>query len=361
MPYRRKDSPVWWVSYTDPSGQRVRRSTETTDRKEAVALEAKWNLEAHQVRQWGVKQSRTFDELMLVYLRGASDKRSAYDDRGRARRLKEWFTGRNMHEQTGVDVRHYIEKRKQDGVSNSTINRELALLSAAINYANREWEWGLPNVAQGRQLKEPQGRLRYLSRSEAQALIRAASESDKRAAHLADFIRLALNTGCRYGELMGLEWRRVDFGAGLILLEPEHTKTGRRRSVPLNQEARAALLSRARFRAEHCPDSPWVFCDKQGKHIQHIRRGFTTACKQAGIEDFHIHDLRHTCAAWLVSAKVPLSEVRDLLGHHSVTMTERYAHLSPENVRAAVAVLDGSVSQFGHANDEALNSKQVSL
>jgi integrase len=73
------------------------------------------------------------------------------------------------------------------------------------------------------------------------------------------------------------------------------------------------------------------------------------ACSTAGIEDFHIHDLRHTCAAWLVTAGVPLPEVRDLLGHGSITMTERYAHLAPENVREAVRRLE-NWSRSGHAD-----------
>ena len=70
------------------------------------------------------------------------------------------------------------------------------------------------------------------------------------------------------------------------------------------------------------------------------RKGFLAACKAARIEDFRFHDLRHTCAARLVSSGVALSEVRDLLGHSTVAMTERYAHLAPERIRAAVAVLD---------------------
>lgn len=73
------------------------------------------------------------------------------------------------------------------------------------------------------------------------------------------------------------------------------------------------------------------------------------ACACAGIADFRIHDLRRTCAAWLVSAGFALAEVRDLLGRASVTMTARYAHLAPENVRAAVAVLDQVQSQAGHS------------
>jgi len=141
----------------------------------------------------------------------------------------------------------------------------------------------------------------------------------------------------------------VDFQGSLIHLEARHTKAGKRRLVPLNGAAREALNFRARFRAEHCPGSPWVFCLADGMRIQSIKRSFTSACRKARLEDFLIHDLRHTCAAWLVSAGVPRTEVRDLLGHSTVKMTERYAHLAPENIRAAVAVLDTRWSRSGHA------------
>ncbi len=238
-------------------------------------------------------------------------------------------------------------------MSNATINRELEVLSSAINYANREWEWQLPNPVQGRKLKESEGRVRWITRAEAVALIGAA-ETEPKAPHLADFIRLALNTGCRSGELLGLEWSRVDLKEALFYLEGRHTKSGKRRSIPLNREAREALLNRARFRARHCPDSPRVFCSEKGARITTVHRSFTTARRRAGIEDFRIHDMRHTCAAWLVSAGVPLPEVRDLLGHSMVKTTERYAHLAPDNVRAAVAILDGEpLSRFGHAENRA--------
>jgi integrase len=160
---------------------------------------------------------------------------------------------------------------------------------------------------------------------------------------------LALNTGCRAGELLGLEWRRVDLKAGRFYLEGEHTKAGKRRSIPLNRQAREAMINRLKFRAQLCPGSRWVFCTDKGDQIKSVRRSFATACKRANIEDFHIHDMRHTCAAWLVSLGVSLPEVRELLRHSTVKMTERYAHLAPEKVRAAVARLDGSVSRSGHA------------
>ena len=80
--------------------------------------------------------------------------------------------------------------------------------------------------------------------------------------------------------------------------------------------------------------------------------------RRAEITDFHPHDLRHTCAAWLVTAGVPLPEVRDLLGHSTIQMTERYAHLAPENVRAAVNVLDDSASRFGHVDKRESNLRR---
>jgi integrase len=186
-----------------------------------------------------------------------------------------------------------------------------------------------------------------MTREESVRLLDEASR-EPQAPHLTDFIRLALNTGCRKGELLGLEWKRVDLQAGLILLEADHTKTLKRRSVPINADAREAILSRSRFRARHCPLSPWVFCHEDGSRVLDLKRSFTTARKRAGIEDFRVHDLRHTCAAWLVSAGVPLTAVRDLLGHTTVKMTERYAHLAPENVRAAVAMIESDESRLSH-------------
>ena len=354
MPYKRKDSPIWWVSFIGPSGQRVRRSTETTNRKEADALEAKWKLEAYRVKQWDEEPTRTFEELAVPYLKESVHRhlRSAEKYRQYMKQLRKSFAGTVMNTLRPADVRAHVARRREEGMSNATINRELEVLSCAINYANREWEWELPNPVRGRKLKEPEGRMRWITRAEAVALI-AAAESEPRAPHLADFIRLALNTGCRSGELLGLEWRRVDLNEALVHLEGRHTKSGKRRSIPLNRAASVALVNRAGFRAHYCPASPWVFCNEQGERIANVQTSFTTARKRAGIEDFRIHDMRHTCAAWLVSSGVPLPEVRDLLGHSMVKTTERYAHLAPDNVRAAVAVLDGDgKSRFGYAGND---------
>jgi len=262
-------------------------------------------------------------------------KRSYRDDLGRARTLARYFAGRDMWTLRAADVYGYIEQRRVAGVSNGTINRELMLLSAAIGHVRLTQEIELPNPVRGRMLPESQGRVRWLTQDEAQRLIASADPC------LADFIRLALHTGCRAGELINLQWSRVDFDRAAMLLEPQHTKTARRRSVPLNLQAVTALQSRLAWRDRYCPETNYVFLNDRCSPRRTFQKGFQEACRAAGIDNFRIHDLRHTCAAWLVNTGVPLIVVRDLLGHASVQTTEIYAHLSPENVRQALTLIEG--------------------
>ncbi len=356
MPYRRKNSPYWWVKYTDASGKPTYRSTGTSDRKEADALEAKWRLETYRLKQWGIQPEHTFDELMVRYIESTRDEMRSPERVGYAvKRLQPIFTGKIMERLRRSDISVYIEKRKADKVRPATINRELDMLSAAINYARKRWDWEMTNPVSGMSLKEPEGRLRWISRAEADTLIREA-EKELRSPHLADFIRLGLNTGCRKNEMLKLSWDRVDLRGNRLFLEPEHTKSGKRRVVPLNEEARRALLNRARFRAENCPDSLWVFAHKNGERVGYMQNGFQAACKRAGIKEFRVHDLRHTCASWMVQQGVPLIEVRDVLGHSSIEMTERYAHLAPDKLRYAVGALDRL-----HASDTTAGNGIVSL
>jgi integrase len=352
--YGKNNKPIWYVDFRNAQGQRVRRSTGTTDRKEAEALEAKLKLEVHQQLHWGKQPERSFDELMLDYLNATgSSKKSAWTDRYSAKSLYRFFSGCALYEITGTNIKQYINNSEKTGRSPHTIRRELALLSTAINYAQKEWGWEIPNPVAGRNLPEPEGRIRSITHSEANWLINAA-EGEGKAPHLADFIRLALNTGCRRGELLGLEWSRVDLDAGLIVLNAQHTKNGKRRYIPLNSEAKKAISSRKLFVEQNCPRSQWVFAHLDGRQIRSIKTSFKTACRKSGIDNFRIHDLRHTCASWLVNAGVPLPEVRDLLGHSSIQMTEKYAHLSQDNVRNAVSRLD-EITQDGQGLGKVLS------
>lgn len=236
------------------------------------------------------------------------------------------------------DLSLYIEERRLAGKSNGTINREISVLSAAINYAVKRWDWNILNPARGLLLKQPEGRLRWLTYRESLQLLKAAREGD--APHLEDFIRIALNTGMRRNEILTLELSRIDLEARKIHLSGNLTKSGRRRILPINRQTREAIASRMAWNESMGLTHSRLFLQRNGKPVVQINTAFKNATQRAGIEDFRIHDLRHTFASWLVSSGVPLPEVRDLLGHSSIKQTERYAHLAPGRLEAAVSVLD---------------------
>ena len=117
------------------------------------------------------------------------------------------------------------------------------------------------------------------------------------------------------------------------------TKNGDKREIPINEIAKMALLRRLKH-----PESPYIFCDKNGKPFGNIRKSFFTALKKAGIINFRFHDFRHTFASHLVMSGVDLNTVRELLGHKSLAMTLRYAHLSQNHKRRAVDTLERQIA-----------------
>lgn len=302
---------------------------------------AKWRHDAHLEKQWGVEPSRTFEELMLRYLTetAAGGKKSHETDKQITRTLRGFFAGLVLNNMGAEHVNEFIAWRRAAGVSDSTINRELGLFSSALNYARLHWEWNLPNPVQGRRPKQGQSRIRWITRAEADRLIESVTHNPRRA-HLREFIELGLNTGMRSQEMLGLTWDRVDLKQRLIYLMPDDNKSGRHHAVPLNNVAFAALIRRANFKASHCPASSWVFAKKDGERIASVKKGFRAACLDVGIDNFTPHDLRHTCAAWLIQGGVSLSQIKELLNHTSVQVTEKYAHLAPDNIRSAVSSLD---------------------
>ncbi|MDP2824382.1 MAG: site-specific integrase [Sulfuritalea sp.] len=241
-----------------------------------------------------------------------------------------------------IDIASYVVNRRKGGIANGTINCELLSLSAAINYVRNRWDWNISNPVPGQYVKWPPGRLRYLDPVEKLQLIDAAGQIKRRGSHvLPDFLAIAINTGMRKSEILDLSWDRISLETGSVILTADNTKNAKPRVLPLNKEARAAVESRWRWVKQHCRNSRWVFADKSGERVKSIYASWRDALKLAGIEDFRIHDLRHTFASWLVMEGVSLYVVRDLLGHSSIKMTERYAHLAQSALVQAVAVLDG--------------------
>jgi integrase len=152
----------------------------------------------------------------------------------------------------------------------------------------------------------------------------------------ADAMKLLLLTGMRKMELFSLRWSEVDLDRRQVRLL--HTKNGRTRIVVLNSTALGLMI---RIRAEVAPDSPWVFPSRTGAgHLIDIRKPMLRAMARAGITDLRPHDLRRSFASLAVNAGVDLYQIKDLLGHSNVTVTQQaYAHLQQDTLRSASEVV----------------------
>lgn len=236
------------------------------------------------------------------------------------------FEGKYLSEITPWLIEKYKKKRKEE-VKGATVNRELACLKNMFTKAI-EWGWAASNPVKAVKLfKENNQRLRYLTRQEADLLIECC------APHLKPIVITALNTGMRRGEILSLIWDHVDFENGIIMVV--NTKNGERRDIPMNKWLTETLKD-----VKRQSSSNYMFCNEKGERFGVVRTSFESAVKRAGITDFRFHDLRHTFVSWLVMSGVDLTTVKELLGHKSLDMTLRYAHLSPHHKREAVKNLD---------------------
>jgi integrase len=203
----------------------------------------------------------------------------------------------------------------------AAVNRPLSTLSALLHLARDEWET-LPSTPKIRREQEPQGRVRWLEPDDETRLMAACRASRNR--RLAEFVTVAHETGLRLGELLGLTWERsIDLSRGVIRLEM--TKSGKRREVPMRQVVYEI------FAAMPEPRQGRVWPRKT------VRRGWEAAVERAGLEDFRFHDLRHSFASWWVMRSGSLQALKEVLGHHSLNMTLRYAHLAPDHLRNEMA------------------------
>jgi integrase len=206
--------------------------------------------------------------------------------------------------------------------SPASVVRYLAVLSHAFTVAVKEWGWLEDNpLRRVSKPTEPRGRVRFLSDEERDALLSACKASSN--PWLYTCVVVALSTGMRKGELMGLHWRDVDLQAGRITLR--ETKNGQIRVVPLAGPALALLREHAKVRRL---DTDLLFPGARKGSPVDLRTPWETALKRAGIENFRWHDLRHSTASYLAMNGASLAEIAEVLGHKTLAMVKRYAHLS---------------------------------
>ncbi len=223
--------------------------------------------------------------------------------------------------------------------SPATVNRYLAALSHAFSVAAKEWHWiegnPLRNVSRPR---EPRGRDRFLDKDEIRRLLEACEQSNY--SHLATITLLALSTGMRRGEILGLRRQDVDLESKCIHLV--ETKNGDRRRVPLTGVVEKRLKELLIRRQSEELLFPSV--RDKSKPIK-IDAYFKQAVKDADIKNFTFHDTRHTAASYLTMTGASLPEIAHILGHKTLAMVKRYAHLSDDHTSKVVARMNEELFQ----------------
>lgn len=283
-----------------------------------------------------------FDDALNKYLAETSSKKAESTHRRELyqSRSLHYFFGRTLKEITPARAAQFREKRSAE-VQPATVIKDLNLLSHIYTTAIREWGVETTNpLSIIRKPKTPPGRLRFLTSTEIVKLLEESRKGHR--PNLYNFILLQLHTGMRPSEGADLTWSQIDFDGRIIDLQ--ETKTDPRR-VPLTVPAIETLADLVPTGGFDCNE--YVFLPKDPKMThrlrpnQYFRESFEAAVKRANINDFHMHDLRHTAASYLIMNGVDLRTVADILGHKTISMTMRYTHLLDDHKLKAVDRIAG--------------------
>jgi len=220
-------------------------------------------------------------------------------------------------------------------VSEATVDKYLSVFNAFFNWCDVQGIFHDNPVRKVRMFRPNNQIVRYLSADEYQRLLDAAENIRW---YLRPVIELAANTGLRRSNILALRWDECDRKTGVI--RKAKTKNNEAVAIPMNA-AVSAVLDKLEERRN---GSPYIFPHIEGEHageaIKDVKNSFRTALKEAKIENFRFHDLRHCCASWLMMNGADLNDVRQILGHKSIAMTLRYAHLSPRYLADKVKLLE---------------------
>ena len=277
------------------------------------------------------------DQTYLPWAR--LNKRRPANDELHCKVICEFFAGKTFAQISPLLIEKFKKERRESITCRggrrrpASVNRELEVLSKIFSLA---FDNGLVEsnpCRKVRKLRQDNQRKRYLSPEEEARLMSALVG---RRVHLRPLVLLAINTGMRRGELLNLAWRNVDFSRSLIYVT--NTKTGHDRAVPMNSVVRDNLLALR----EESGGFEYVFTNlRTGSRLTDVKKSFVAACREAQIEDFHFHDLRHTTGTRLADSGSDAFAIAEVLGHRDLQTTKRYTHATEARRRRAVENLVG--------------------
>lgn len=329
---RPSGSGIWWVRYHDEDGREHRErvgpkglAAKVYQKRKTEVAERRFFPEAIRRREVGV------GEMIDDYLGRVKDKLRSYKECARAgASWKKVLRGKTLRQVLPGDIERYVASRVR-AVAPATINRELAFLKRLYNVAINDGLIDTNPVKRVKFFKENNRRVRWLSDEEEKRLRKAIG------AKRWPVVAFALQTGFRRSNQFALRWTEVNFEAGIVTAR--NPKSGEDYAVPMTETLRTLLRDfPSRLK------SAWVFVNAVGTgpiDAQNFRNQvFLPALTKAKIDGFRWHDLRHTFGSRLAMAGVDLVTIQQLMGHKTLEMTLRYAHLSPEHRLNAIRRLD---------------------
>lgn len=266
-----------------------------------------------------------FEEALLLFLKDSEGQKRIDSKKAHACYFREKFSGRLLCSLTSEEVIASIptyNEEKKKSLSPATQNRYRSSLIRIFSLAKKAgWIEQIPYIP--RKL-EPKVRISWITKEQAKELIALL-----RLEWMKNVCSFALLTGARMSEILTLTWENVDFSKRIAIVTHDRAKSGKARSLPLNQEA-VSLLVQLHKQSKH---SRVFVRNATNNEINDIdRRDFRQACEKIGIPTLHFHDLRHTWASWHVQAGTPLFTLKEMGGWETLEMVKKYAHLNAEHM-----------------------------
>lgn len=326
----------WYLDYWDGQGNRIQKIVSDAQSKEEALIVLQNRVFEKFSRENNLQQKPKrirFSDFSAMYLEDyAKDNKTLESwrtDKSYLKGIKKFFEDRYLDEITTHDVEKYKSARLRQGVRQSTVNRCLAIIRKMFFLAV-DWKYLEHKQLIKVKLYSEKDNLveRILTREEEACLFQEIPQ------HLKPIVMVALNTGMRRGEILKLRWNQIDLKARRIRVEK--TKSKRIRIININ----AGLMRELSELRSKSRGSDYLFLnEKTRRPITDVKTAFKSACRRAGVSNLRFHDLRHTFATRLVENGVDLITIKELLGHSSVTITERYTHSFEDQKRKAVELL----------------------
>ena len=315
--YKRK--ATWWADYADADGRRVQCSLKTKSKEAAQELHDKLLADRWKVKELGCKQRRSWLEAVVRWGNEKTHKKSFKTDIEHFRLLDDYLGKLSLDEISLSHIDNFKTKRHQQGVTNSTINRSLALVRAVLRAAQKDWEW-LDRIPPIKLLQEPKKRIRWLTSDEIARLLKELPP------HLYAMAVFSLSTGLRASNVTYLRWDQIDLSRACAWIHEDESKSGHAIAVPLSQAAITIIREQMGKHLEY------VFTYKGKPVTRPNNRAWRKAVKRSGLENFRWHDLRHCWATAHIQNGTPIHILKALGGWETQSMVERYAHLSSEHL-----------------------------